>query len=298
MAFMGIDGGGSVLRVAIVDAALSSLAQVVRATANPRVIGYEAAAALIRDAMLEALARTTVPIEAVGIGVAGASADHSGDWLREVVHVVLPGVPVAASSDALIALAGAQGGWHGAMVLAGTGSVAIAIGPHGDVVQTGGWGYLLGDEGSGYWLGLEALRACTRWQDGAAPEAARLGQTVLNAIRVPRGKELLAWAYRQPTPTREIAQLSAVVLDAAQAGDGTADAIVLRGALALAAITRAALAQAGLESAAIQFGGGLLTSENALTGALCRELGLAARPVPRHPPVVGAALLAKLTLEG
>ena len=81
MVYAGIDGGGSTLRVAIIDDSLVSLAEEQRSTANPSVIGREAAAALIQDALRAAAARVSLPIEGVGIGVAGASAAHSADWL-------------------------------------------------------------------------------------------------------------------------------------------------------------------------------------------------------------------------
>jgi len=298
MAYMGIDGGGSTLRVAVVDDALVPLAVATRATANPSVIGHEAAAALIQDAMREALSQTSVPVEAVAIGVAGASAAHSTGWLLRVVGEVLPDALIVPSTDLMIALVGAHGGLRDVMVLAGTGSVALAIDAQGEPVQAGGWGYLLGDEGGGFWLAMEALRACARWADGIAPEAENLARRMMAALGLTRGIDLIPWVYRQPPPTREIAQHASVVLEAAGEGDPCAGEIVARGATALAAIARSAIARAGLNAPVIQFCGGLLGFDNALSAALCAELGLSERPVPLYPPVIGAALLAKIRLEG
>ena len=297
MAFMGIDGGGSTLRVVIVNHALAPLAEATRSTANPSVIGHEAAASLIQSAMREALSHVSEPIDSVGIGVAGASAVHSTPWLLQVVTQVLPHALVVPGTDMLIALVGAHGALRDVMVLAGTGSVALAINGHGESVQAGGWGFLLGDEGSGFWLALEAMRACVRWQDGTLPEARELAQRVMASLGLARGVDLIPWVYRQPTPTRDIAAQASLVLEAAREGDAVARDIVSRGAAALATLTRAVIARAELEAPAIQFCGGLLGIDNPLSTALVQELNLSSRPISLYPPVIGAALLAKIRLE-
>lgn len=294
--YMGIDGGGSNLRVAIVDADFTVVAQAHRETVNPSTIGRETAAGRIQDAMREALAAAGGPVSAVGIGVAGASAVYAEDWLRATVGAVLPDVPVAASMDHEIALVGAHGVRRGVMVLAGTGSVACAINAHGEWAQAGGWGYLLGDEGSGVWLALEGLRAFVRYHDGVAPQAADLAGRVQRAFGFTRPVDVIPWLYRQPPPTREAAGYAEVVLHAADDGDPTARDIVVRGAAVLAGIAQAAAARVGADFT-IRFCGGLLTADNALSRALCDRLGLDAIPYPLHPPVIGAALLARESIR-
>ncbi|MGQ9908678.1 MAG: N-acetylglucosamine kinase [Candidatus Flexifilum sp.] len=293
--YMGIDGGGSTLRVAIVDEALTVIAQAQRETVNPSTIGRETAARRIQDAMREVLAAVGQPVAAVGIGVAGASAVYAEDWLRATVGAVLPDVPVVASMDHEIALVGAHGMRRGVIVLAGTGSVACAINARGEWAQAGGWGYLLGDEGSGVWLALEGLRAFVRYHDGVAPEAADLAGRMQRAFGFTRPADVIPWLYRQPPPTRELAQYADVVLRAADDGDLMARDIIQRGAAALAQIAQAAAARVGA-TFTIRFCGGLLTADNALSRALCERLGLDAIPYPLYPPVVGAALLARDSL--
>lgn len=285
------------MRVAITDDSLTPLAEVHRSTANPSIIGREASAELIQSALRAAISHTNLPIVGVGIGIAGASTAHSADWLISVVKTVLPDVTVFPSTDNEIALVGAHGARRGAIILAGTGSVALAINARGERVQAGGWGYLIGDEGSGAWLALEALRACARWHDGGAPEAYDLAQRVLIAFGFDHPTEIISYIYRQPPPIREIAAHASVVLDAATQGDDYAQLIVARGAQALAQITRTAIQQAALDKPAIQFCGGLLGFDNPLSAALCVELDLPERPVSLYPPVIGAALFAKLNLN-
>jgi len=305
--YVGIDGGGSNLRVAVVDDDMHVIAQVARGTANPSVIGREASAALIQDAIREAVAIAFPPderapserpsIAGVGIGIAGASSAYAEAWLREVIHEALPGVFVAPSMDNEIALVGAHGKRRGVLVLAGTGSVAYAVNAAGETAQAGGWGYLLGDEGGGYWLTMEALRALIRWADGMQPEAERLSQRVVRRLEFHSPLDVIAWLYRQPPPTREVAQHASLVLDAADEGDAAALEIVARGADALEALVTAVSTRLGMTQPSVGFAGGLLSSDNPLSRALCARLKLDVIPQALYPPVVGAALLAKLSAE-
>ena len=298
--YIGIDGGGSNLRVVVVDDDMHVVAQSARGTVNPSVIGRDASAALIQEGLREVLAapflqsESTNSIAGIGIGIAGASVIYAEPWLREVIAAVLPDVFVAPSMDNEIALVGAHGARQGVLVLAGTGSIAYGVNAAGESAQTGGWGYLLGDEGSGYWLGLEALRALIRWSDGMQPEAEALSQRVMRRMSFHEPADVIGWIYRQPPPTRELAQHAGVVLDAAAAGDPAAQDIVARGAEALAALTQAIISRLGMTEPQIAFAGGLLTSDNPLSRALCARLKLDAIPQAVYPPVIGAALLAKL----
>jgi activator of 2-hydroxyglutaryl-CoA dehydratase len=91
--WVGIDGGGTNLRVAVVNAELVVLGEARRGTANPSTIGREAAAALVQETLAEALqqaGKSPEDVAGVGVGIAGASADHSEDWLREIIGTALP----------------------------------------------------------------------------------------------------------------------------------------------------------------------------------------------------------------
>lgn len=304
--YIGIDGGGSNLRVVVVDDDMHVVAQAARGTANPSAIGRDASAALIQDAIREAVAAALPSndgasseqqsIAGVGIGIAGASSAYAETWLRGVIQGALPGVFVAPSMDNEIALVGAHGARRGVLVLAGTGSVAYAVNAAGQSAQAGGWGYLLGDEGSGYWLTMEALRALIRWADGMQPEAEALSRRVMRRLGFHSPLDLIPWLYRQPPPTREVAQHASVVLDAADEGDAAALAIVARAADALEALVIAVSGRLGMTEPAVGFAGGLLSSDNPLSQALCARLKLDAIPQSMYPPVIGAALLAKLSM--
>lgn len=298
MLFMGIDGGGSNLRVVITDAAMQIMASSQRGTANPSTIGHDAAAALIQDAMREVLAQINDPIKGAGIGIAGAAASHSADWLRDVVAAVLPETQIVPASDFEIALVGATGIRRGILLLAGTGSVAYGINEAGEELQVGGWGYLPGDEGSGYWIGMEALRLITHLEDGIQTGITSLSAKILASLDLATAKNLIPWLYNQPKPrTYETTQLATIVLQEAEVGDPFACNIIEQAAQHLYRLYATIRQRLQMDHPKIAFAGGLLQHPNPLSDQVRRLCGLSEHPVAKYAPVVGAALLAKQTFE-
>jgi N-acetylglucosamine kinase-like BadF-type ATPase len=293
--YLGIDGGGSNLRVVIVDSDLHINAQTKSDSANPSSIGREESARRIQSAIQTVLQEASLNAEKIigaGIGVAGASADHAAAWLNDVVSSVLPASHIVPSSDHEIALVGAHGERLGALILAGTGSVAFAVNQNGETAQAGGWGYLVGDEGSGYWLGRQAISRVIRAHDGLAPRT-NLTDIVLDALNLNAVPDLLQWLYQGESRVREIARLAPVVLDVS-ADVSSARTIVEIGAIELLRLCQAVIRRVNLDNPHIAFAGGLLDSPNPLSTRLCERLGLSDFPTNKYPPVVGAALLAKL----
>lgn len=296
---MGIDGGGSSVRVAVLDDRLAVLGQAQGAAVNPNLVGQSEAAARIQAAMREALAGAGLAagqIEAVGAGVSGILASGLQGWLRDVAAAVTPQAAIAVCSDYEIALIGAHGRREGLLVLSGTGSLACGINAAGESALVGGWGYLLGDEGSGVWLGLAGLRAAARAADGLEAST-RLLDVFLDRLGLAQPRDLVRWLHRPAgIPTAEVAALAPLVLAQAGEGDDAAGRIVAEAAAHLAAAARLVAARLGMDDPRVAFAGSLLTHDNVLSRALCRELELADLPQALYPPVVGAGLLACLTL--
>lgn len=293
--FIGIDGGGSSLRVVVVNENMEVIAQQSGGTANPGIIGHDASAQLLRNTIRAALSEISPDdITGVGIGVAGASAVHSSQWLYEVVRDVTPHAHIVPSSDFEIALVGANGERQGLLLLSGTGSIAYGINEQGKSAQAGGWGYLLGDEGSGYWIGLQAIKLVTRAADGLIMPT-NFTKQILTTLELEKPSDLIAWLYRSETPrTRDIATLAPVVLDSV-IHDLSAAQIVSTAAHHLSQMASVVIQRLKMQKPKIAFAGGLLESDNPLSQQVCRLLELPSLPVPRYPPVIGAALLAKIT---
>lgn len=304
--FMGIDGGGSSLRIAISAGDMRVINSLKTSAANPNLLGAAQAQKHIRAAIADCLRGAGMPadsIHAAAIGIAGASAEHSRDWLLATLEPVLPGSFLVPASDLEIALVGALAKRHGLLLLAGTGSAAFGIAPSGRRLQIGGWGYLLGDPGSSYWIGLQALQQMIDAYDrlGAHDETwtqDSLFAQVMASLGIADCRQIIDWLYRsQSPPATRIAKLAKLVLALAEAGNGRAFSILQRAAMHLARQANTLKRRLDFPGAQIAFAGGLLDHDNLLARQVATQLGLARRPLAKHPPVIGAALLAKLEWE-
>lgn len=298
---MGIDGGGSAVRVVIVTPELRVLAEYMGPPVNPSVVGREESASRIQAAMRETLHQAGLApeqIAGVGMGVAGAAKHHpwAAAWMRDLAAGVIPQAVVVPSADYEIALVGAHGQRRGVLLLAGTGSLAYGVNGAGESALVGGSGYLLGDEGSGYWLGAQGLRAAVRMADGRGRNTL-LYDALMDSLGLSGPLALMAWMYGEGPRVREVARLAPLVLDCAAQGDAVARGIVENGARELALAARAVRQRLGLYGEAPAFAGSLLTTANGLSALVCDLLGLDAIPVPKCPPVMGAALLALESLD-
>jgi N-acetylglucosamine kinase-like BadF-type ATPase len=161
-------------------------------------------------------------------------------------------VEVVHDSRLLLAAGGAR---TGVAVIAGTGSAAWGTNADGEEARAGGWGYLLGDEGSGYWLGREAVRYSLHRMDlGHDPDA--LTQSLLAATGLAQPGELIAHFHSPETGRRYWAQQSRVVTEAADAGHAAAGFLVDQAAHDLARMAAQVARQLGIDGPVI-LGSGL-----------------------------------------
>ena len=295
MISIGIDGGGSTLRVGIYTKNMECLhLHELAETANPSVLGYSQAEELLRSSLTQTISDagiTSSKVHYVGAGMAGAA--QNPDWLRNVLTSVLSHAQITVAPDYEIALIGAHGKRYGMLVLSGTGSVAFGIDASGESAHSGGWGYLLDDGGSGYWLGLEMLRSATRVADGCM-EKTGLYQQTFTHLKISTPDELISWLYNPETKNQEIAQMAPLVLACAATGDLEALRIVEDGAEQLYQLYLSVIKRLEFGGTPVMFAGGLLISDNLLRRLLMQKIGLEKVPTPKYSPVEGAALMANL----
>jgi len=202
---------------------------------------------------------------------------------------------VTADTPLLLA-AGTPGGW-GLALVAGTGSMAFARAPDGRTARSGGWGYLLGDEGSGYALAVAGLRAVARAADGRGPRTA-LSERLLAALGLRQPQELIGAIYGGGPDRTALAALAPAVVSAAEDGDEEAIRLVREAAGQLAATAAAAVRALGLEAAAVPtaLAGGLLLGSPGYRRRVLDDLaGLGCRAEPVglvREPAEGAVRLA------
>jgi N-acetylglucosamine kinase-like BadF-type ATPase len=300
--YMGVDGGGSTLRIVITDADLNIAAHIEKKTSsNPSAIGREPTAALIRQTTREALDAAGLPPEsvvAVALGISGGDAIHAEDWLVTLMPPILPDAQTVASSDYEIALVGANGARRGVLLLSGTGSVAYAVNAAGESGRAGGWGYLIGDEGSGYGIAAAALRAVVQAFDGRGEQTA-LTERIMAHLSLPNPENIINWLYTQePGLVTKVAKLTPLVIDVSADGDAVASGIVDDAAAAMVRHYDALVARLHIAAPQVAFAGGLLLAPTLLRDRLVARLGMDAPPVALYPPVMGAALLARLVTAG
>lgn len=267
---------------------------------NYQVIGRDAACRAIETAIHKALSGITGQPAALCLGLAGAGRPSDREMLHKWATARYPSIPVRIIHDGQLALAaGTPEGW-GIAVLCGTGSLVYGEDPYGQTARAGGWGYLLGDEGSGYSIGLAALRAVARAADGRDPKTA-LTRAILDHWSLDKPEDLVSHVYRPPLPRTEIAELSKIVVTAAAHGDTTAENILQAAGqefahAAKAVATALALPQpipCALTGSVILHADATVQSFQATTDA--QGLSLAPlTPVPE--PAQGAVKLARLLL--
>lgn len=297
---LGVDGGGTNLRVALVDERLDVLAEAHGESVNPSVVGQALAAQRIQEGISQALRAARLAPEhvaAAGIGVAGAAVEHSAAWLTQTLRAALPASRLALSSDVEIALVGAHGQRLGILLLAGTGSCGYGVNAAGESALVGGWGYLIGDEGSGYWLGRQALKTVAQIADEKRrdPASQAFREQVLDFLEIRDSRKMIKWIYGDGAPAPRIATLAPLVLALAQNGNPHAVRIATLGVLKLVDYARTLQLSLDLIESPIAFAGGLLEKSPYYRGLLAEHLNIDI-PQTLYPPVLGAAILAWGTL--
>jgi glucosamine kinase len=159
--YLGIDGGGSKTTFLLVDEYYNEICHIQSGPSNWLSVGADAA----KEAITEGISRLTEQPNIVCAGFAGAARPESLSLYREILQSLIPGAQIIIESDAFIASIGAIGIDPGILLIAGTGSIVIGRDKDRSMFRVGGWGPYFGDEGSGFWIGREAVRAALRSLD-------------------------------------------------------------------------------------------------------------------------------------
>lgn len=216
---VGLDIGGTKTH-AMAWSGGTRLAEARSGSANVQNVSVETARANIAEVFA---ALGAGHIDRVVAGAGGIDTEADAGFLRSMIAVHAPDAEILVVHDTRLILAAGQAS-TGMAVILGTGSAAWGINAEGKEGRAGGWGYLLGDEASGYWMGREAVRHTLRgFNRGMAP--GELGRRVLAANNVDSPDELIA-LFHGDTDRRYWAQQSPLVFEALAAGDPDSAVIV------------------------------------------------------------------------
>src|SRR5213596_4193790 len=221
VALLGADAGGShsTVVIGLADGRLLGRAEGPGASMKPG--NATASAAVLAETARRAAAQAALdlPVERAVVGAAGAGRAQEQAELEAALIDAGVARQVRVLADGEVALATAFGTGPGILVNAGTGSIAYARDPAGELHRAGGYGWQLGDEGGGYWLGRRALDVAARSHDGRG-EGSTLLARLLGALGLQHFDDLVRWSATA-TPA-QMAALAPHVLNAAREGEGVA----------------------------------------------------------------------------
>ena len=236
MHVLGIDAGGTKTVCLLADERGDVVAESRGPGANLHAAGEETVERVLQQVVGGALDGRPVVPEAICLGIAGVDRQHEADTIAAIMRRIGHRSRVLVVNDALIALAAGAGDDPGIVIISGTGSIVYGRNERVEAARAGGWGHMIGDEGSGYWIGREALAAVMRAGDGRGPET-QLQADVVAHFGIADLSRLPGIVYDRDVPRMSVAALGPIVDRAAGQGDAVARRIIDMAAdeLALAA---------------------------------------------------------------
>lgn len=298
---LGVDSGGTSTRAAIADANGVVLGTGAASAGNLDDVGAQATASAIAAAAADALraaGAVTDDIGAAFLGVAGVVSAADRDAVLDAVAPLslAPRERTQVDHDCRVALAGALSGRPGIVLIAGTGSAAFGIDAGGARWRAGGWGALLGDEGSSFRIAVQGLRAVSMAADGRGPETS-LTPALLGAVGADQPDDLMHRLHVDGLDRSVLASLAPLVLSAATSGDQVAEDILNEAVEQLAQLVATVRGRLTFEAPApVAYVGGLFNAGEVVLTPLRAALGRLAPDVTltaaETDPVAGACLLA------
>jgi N-acetylglucosamine kinase-like BadF-type ATPase len=298
---IGIDGGGTKTDCAIADLSGKIINQISGKPSNFLIIGVEEAVenifALIEENLF-ALEGDFADVKQIVIGVAGAGREEDAKLLEkgfkdyadeEGIH--FKGVKVL--SDAHIALEGAFPDSAGCILIAGTGSILFGKDEKGVIHRVGGFGRLIGDEGSGYSIGRKALNAVSKASDGRG-EGTTISELLNAKMNSGFSSSIISKVYKEKL---DVASVAKIVIEAAEEGDPIAEDILDEEADELVLHIASLIKKIHSNHFSVAFSGSLIDNKNFYSDLLKQKIKYSLPNIevvkPAFPPVSGAILFAK-----
>jgi N-acetylglucosamine kinase-like BadF-type ATPase len=309
---VGVDGGGTKTHVVVLPVEADHeralpIGEAFTGSSNFHTVGLEPARIAVQDGIAQALNAAGCSMDEVdGICLGMAGVDRPGEdqivreWIQELPS--FSSVPLRVHNDAMIALAsGTRGVLEGIVIICGTGTITFGVNASGSTTRASGWGPKLGDEGSGYWIGSQMLKAIVRTEDGRGANTTLLPE-VLGHLKIKEASQLIDWAYSDTNKVSDIASIAPIAFKCAQGGDKVASDILSDACGELADAIDCVAWNLGLSNAAqlnIVIAGGILCEpsgrmRSGLSSQLAATYGrkLVQIIAPKISSAHGAALLA------
>jgi N-acetylglucosamine kinase-like BadF-type ATPase len=300
--FLGVDGGGTKTRFALLDAGRKLVGEAQLGTSYFPEVGLDGVRSVLTNGVATVLAGAGIDESQIAYAFFGLPCygedSKATPVLQSMPASILRHQRYACDNDMVCGWAGSLGAEDGINVVAGTGS--IGYGQRGAMsARAGGWGDVFSDEGSAYWIAVQGLNAYSRMSDGRLPKGP-LHSLINETLNLKDDLELCAHIYGEHAPSRgELAKFSPLVSKAAALGDETAVDIFRRAGVELARIADAVRWKLGFppgESVNLSYSGGAFAAGDLLLKPFQNALNAASESFvlrrPLHDPHYGAALYA------
>ena len=307
MHVLGIDAGGTKTICLLADERGVIHSEGRGPGANLHAAGELAVEKVLREVMETAIGDRAIVPAAICLGIAGVDREDEAQIVRGIMRRIMRRIGhrsrVLVVNDALIALVAGARDAPAIVIIAGTGSIVYGRNAGGDAARAGGWGHMIGDEGSGYWIGRESLAAVMRASDGRGP-ATRLTREILTHFNVDDESRLPRIVYDRDVPRRSVAALGPIAQRVAEQGDAVAIRILERAAEELVLAARSVASRLEMRGDAFTFylAGGVFRVVPWLADEVTRRLAEVAPrcqvQILREEPAVGAVWLALAEARG
>ena len=300
---IGIDAGGTKTVCLLASEHGEILARARGEGANLQAVGELQVEKILHTVMAQAIGSRRIVPAAICLGIAGVDRPNDAAVVKGIMERIGLNSRTVIVNDALIALETGAPGQPGVVIISGTGSIAYGRNAAGEAARSGGWGYVLGDEGSGYWIGRAALRAVLRAADFRGPRT-MLTQMLLDHFQVSQPQLLLHEVYHHHLKPAAIGALASSVQTAFSEGDEAAAGILRGAADELEGSALSVARRLDLTSEAFSFilSGGIFRAVPWLVEELSRRLPLAAAhsetKLLDREPAEGAVTLAVQEAHG
>ena len=294
---LGIDAGGTKTVCQLADEQGTIIAESRGSGANLQAVGELEVEKVLHRVMEDAIGDREIVPDAICLGIAGVDRPDDAAVVRGIMKRIGYKARVLVVNDALVALEAGAPGQPGVVIISGTGSISYGRNAAGMAARSGGWGYVLGDEGSGYWIGRAALRAVLRAADQRGKATALTG-LLLQRFGVDRPQGLIHEVYHTNLKPPAIGALAQCVHQAFSDGDEVAIGILRGAANELEASAISVAKRLGLIGQQFPFilSGGIFKAVPWLDEELSRRLPIVAPAstvtLLQREPATGAVLLA------
>jgi len=297
---VGVDGGGTKTEYVLLDLSGNIIGRTRGENTNIQIIGAEKLKERLTAGFDTLLHSSNVSIDKVAqlfLGLAGAGRVAEQDQIRTLFDGTPFAGKITVDSDAMVALAGAFGTAPGIIIISGTGAICFGKGVDGKIARSGGWGYLLGDEGSGYYIGRAAIIAALKDLDGRGDKT-KLRKELEQHFKLSSIDKIIPLVYQNKIDRVAIANLAPIVFEMAEQGDAIAADIIRKTGQELGILARAVAQQLNFENDEVKVAlvGSVFKQKELLINEISKELFEISWNIeisdPMFAPQFGAALMA------